>query len=229
MITFDDVCFAYEDRPVLQHITFTLKKGQSLALLGPNGAGKSTLLRILNGLIFPERGRYAFDGETITKAKLRDRSYSKWFHQRVGYVWQDAVVQLFCATVEEELAFGPEQMGLADADVHHRVDDALAYCRIEHLRTRPPYTLSGGEKKRVAIASILTMNPAVWTFDEPEAALDEDGLAWLAAFLTDLRVAGKTLVFATHDRAFAGRFADATLMFDATHHATYSAITSEMI
>lgn len=229
MITFDDACFSYENVPVLQHITFTLKEGRALALLGPNGAGKSTLLRMMNGLIFPERGRYAFDGTDITTEKLRDRRYSKWFHQRVGYVWQNPAVQLFCATVEEELAFGPEQMGLADKEIQRRVSDAFAYCQIEHLRERTPYTLSGGEKKRVAIASILTMNPAVWTFDEPEAALDADGLAWLSAFFTDLRGAGKTLVFATHDRAFAGRFADATLMFDATHHATYSAITSEMI
>ena len=229
MITFDDVSFAYDDAQILHHLSFTLEKGRTLALLGPNGAGKSTLLRMMNGLIFPEVGRYLFDGTAITAQVMRDRRYSKWFHQRVGYVWQDVAAQLFCATVEEELAFGPEQMGLSADDVRRRVVDAIDCCGLGKLRTRTPYTLSGGEKKRVAIACILTMNPAVWTFAEPMAALDGAGLPWFSSFLAALREAGKTIVFSTHDRAFAERFADDVLVFDAAHTATYSAIASKMI
>ena len=160
MIQLDDVCFAYDDRPILSHLTETIEPGQAVLLSGPNGSGKSTLLRLLNGLIFPQQGTYTFDGTVITAGKMRDHAYSKWFHQRV--------------------------------------DDAVELLGLTRLASRPPYTLSGGEKKRTAIASILTMNPQVWTMDEPESYLDADGLAWLSDFLPSLKAAGKTLIIATH-------------------------------
>ena len=196
MIQLDDVCFAYDDRPILSHLTETIEPGQAVLLSGPNGSGKSTLLRLLNGLIFPQQGTYSFDGTIITAGKMRDHAYSKWFHQRVGYVWQNPDSQLFCSSVREELAFGPVQMGLKPADIRQRVDDALELLGLTRLASRPPYTLSGGEKKRTAIASILTMNPQVWTMDEPESYLDADGLAWLEDFLPSLKAAGKTLIIA---------------------------------
>ena len=129
---------------------------------------------------------------------MRDHAYSKWFHQRLGYVWQNPDSPLFCSSVREELAFGPVQMGLKPEEIHQRVDDALELLGLTRLASRPPYTLSGGEKKRTAIASILTMNPQVWTMDEPESYLDADGLAWLSDFLPSLKAAGKTLIIATH-------------------------------
>lgn len=198
MIQLDDVCFAYDDRPILSHLTETIEPGQAVLLSGPNGSGKSTLLRLLNGLIFPQQGTYSFDGTVITAGKMRDHAYSKWFHQRVGYVWQNPDSQLFCSSVREELAFCPVQMGLNPADIRQRVDDALELLGLTRLASRPPYTLSGGEKKRTAIASILTMNPQVWTMDEPESYLDADGLAWLEDFLPSLKAAGKTLIIASH-------------------------------
>ena len=198
MIQLDDVCFAYDDRPILSHLTETIEPGQAVLLSGPNGSGKSTLLRLLNGLIFPQQGTYTFDGTVITAGKMRDHAYSKWFHQRLGYVWQNPDSQLFCSSVREELAFGPIQMGLKPEEIHQRVDDALELLGLTRLASRPPYTLSGGEKKRTAIASILTMNPQVWTMDEPESYLDADGLAWLEDFLPSLKAAGKTLIIATH-------------------------------
>ena len=97
MIQLDDVCFAYDDRPILSHLTETIEPGQAVLLSGPNGSGKSTLLRLLNGLIFPQQGTYSFDGTVITAGKMRDHAYSKWFHQRVGYVWQNPDSQLFAA------------------------------------------------------------------------------------------------------------------------------------
>lgn len=198
MIQLDDVCFAYDDKPILSHLTETIEPGQAVLLSGPNGSGKSTLLRLLNGLLFPQQGTYTFEGTVITASKMRDHAYSKWFHQRVGYVWQNPDSQLFCSSVREELAFGPVQMGLKPAEVRQRVDDALSLLGLDRLASRPPYTLSGGEKKRTAIASILTMNPQVWTMDEPESYLDADGLAWLGDFLPSLKEAGKTLIIATH-------------------------------
>ena len=198
MIILDDVCFAYDDRPILSHLTKTIEPGQAVLLTGPNGAGKSTLLRLLNGLIFPQQGTYTFDGTVITAAKMRDHKYSKWLHQRIGYIWQHPDSQLFCSSVREELAFGPVQMGLPADEIKKRVDDAMDLLGLTKLSERAPYSLSGGEKKRTAIASILAMNPQIWTMDEPESYLDADGLAWLEDFLPSLKKAGKTLIIATH-------------------------------
>ncbi len=199
MIRFEDVCYAYDGVPVLRHVDFRLEKGEAVAITGPNGAGKSTLLRMINGLIYPELGRYCYEGEEITAAKMREHRYSKWFHQQVGYLWQNPDSQLFCGSVEEELAFGPEQMGLTSREVHTRVEDALSLLGIEKLRKRAPFTLSGGEKKKVAIASVLTMNPSVWTFDEPLSSLDEESRKWLLEFLMALKAAGKTIMISTHE------------------------------
>ena len=129
---------------------------------------------------------------------MRDHRYSKWFHQRIGYIWQHPDSQLFCSSVREELAFGPVQMGLPSEEVKKRVDDAMDLLGLTKLADRAPYSLSGGEKKRTAMASILTMNPQIWTMDEPESYLDADGLAWLEDFLPSLKAAGKTLIVATH-------------------------------
>ncbi|SFT52803.1 cobalt/nickel transport system ATP-binding protein [Selenomonas sp. GACV-9] len=216
MIHFDDVCYAYDGEPVLRHASFTIKKGETVVLRGPNGAGKSTLLRMLNGLIYPELGTYHFCDTKITADKMRDHCYSKWFHQQMGFVWQNPDAQLFCASVAEELAFGPEQMGLAPDEIACRVDDALELLGLARLRGRAPYTLSGGEKKKTAIASILTMNPSVWTFDEPLSALDEKAQAWLREFLQALKDAGKTLIIATHDASLS-TLADRMLTIHADH------------
>ena len=214
MIQLDDVCFAYDDKPILSHITETIEPGQAVLLSGPNGSGKSTLLRLLNGLIFSQQGTYTFAGTVITAGKMRDHAYSKWFHQRLGYVWQNPDSQLFCSSVREELAFGPVQMGLKAKEICQRVDDALELLGLTQLAARPPYTLSGGEKKRTAIASILTMNPQVWTMDEPESYLDADGLAWLSEFLPSLKAAGKTLIIASHHANRLGELIDKEIFLE---------------
>ena len=220
MIRFEDVCYAYEGTPVLRHASFTVARGEAVALTGPNGAGKSTLLRMLNGLIYPELGRYLFEGTEITAQKMREHRYGKWFHQKIGFIWQNPDIQLFCGSVAEELAFGPEQMGLPPAEISQRVEDALALLEIGHLRERAPYTLSGGEKKKTAIASILTMNPALWTLDEPLSALDEKGQLWLIDFLQSLKKAGKTLIFSTHDGQLTKMLADKEIHIDGEHNMT---------
>ena len=217
MIALEDVCCAFDHEPVLRHISFTIKKGEAVLLTGPNGSGKTTLLRLLNGLVFPEIGTYTFEGTGITAKKMREHRYSKYFHQRVGYVWQNPDAQLFCASVEEELAFGPLQMGLPEEAVHQRVEDALAYFSLAKLRDKAPYFLSGGEKKRTALASIFTMNPLVWTLDEPENFLDEESQAWLTDFLQALKAAGKTIIMTSHHPDIVGRIADRELRLTAEH------------
>lgn len=208
IIELKDLCFAYEQTPVLRHIDLSVAPGECVVLMGDNGSGKSTLLRVLCGLQFAQRGSYLLGGQEVSEDTMRDVRFSKSLHQRVGFVFQDSDSQLFCASVADEIAFGPQQMGLSQQEVERRVDDVCQLLEIDHLRTRAPYTLSGGEKKRVAIACVLSMNPDVYCFDEPLAGLDAKSRSWLLGLLKHLKTAGKTLVIATHDQSLADEVAD---------------------
>ena len=117
MIELQNVSYAYEGSTALDGIDFKIEKGESVCLLGPNGSGKSTLLKLINGLIFASSGSYLFDGEEITQKKLKDVKFSKHFHQRLGFVFQDSEAQLFCSNVYDEIAFGPRQMGMDEETV----------------------------------------------------------------------------------------------------------------
>ncbi|HQE70381.1 MAG TPA: ABC transporter ATP-binding protein [Atopobiaceae bacterium] len=208
LIAFDGFCFAYDEEPTLRHITLRIDAGDSVVLMGDNGSGKSTLLKAVCGLIHPQQGSYRFDGAIVDETSMRDTIFSKRLHARVGFIFQDSDAQLFCASVVDEIAFGPRQMGLSDEEVARRVDDALALLGIEGLRMRAPWTLSGGEKKRVAIACVLSMNPDVYCFDEPLSGLDAKARDRLMGFLRQLKAAGKTLIIATHDQSLADEVAD---------------------
>lgn len=208
LISFDGFCFAYDDEPVLRHITLSVDTGACVVLMGDNGSGKSTLLKAICGLVHPQQGSYRFDGMLVDETSMRDAIFAKRLHARVGFIFQDSDAQLFCASVEDEIAFGPRQMGLSDEEIARRVGDTLALLGIEGLRTRAPWTLSGGEKKRVAIACVLSMNPDVYCFDEPLSGLDAKTRDWLLGFLKQLKAAGKTLIIATHDQSLADEVAD---------------------
>ena len=217
MIEFQDVCYAYGDEPILRYATFLISKGAVVSLEGPNGAGKSTLLKMLNGLIFPAEGSYFFSGKEINQKTMQENRFAKWYHQRVGFVWQNPDVQLFCSSVEEEIAFGPLQMGFQEMEIKARVETVLDLLDLTRLRYKAPYYLSGGEKKKVAIASIMVMNPSVWTLDEPFASLDEKTQKWLVGFLQELKRAGKTIILATHDREYSRSIADFSLRINEQH------------
>lgn len=208
LIVLEDFCFAYDDTPTLRHINLEIRAGDSAVLMGDNGSGKSTLLRVLCGLVFAQRGSYRFDCQEVSERTMRDAAFAKRLHQRVGFIFQDSDAQLFCASVEDEIAFGPRQMGLPETEVARRVEDVLALLNISHLRMRAPFALSGGEKKRVAIACVLSMNPDVLCLDEPLAGLDAKTRVWLVDFLKQLKTTGKTLVIATHDQSLADEVAD---------------------
>ena len=210
MIELNDISFSYYQDDVLNHYSLNIKEGESIAICGDNGSGKSTLLKLINGLIFPKTGYYKFDGVEITEKQMEISEYSKEFHQRIGFVWQNPDTQLFCSSVEEELAFGPVQMGLPEDEIHKRVNDTLELLDLTKLRNRPPYYLSGGEKKKTAIASILTMNPSVWTLDEPLSSLDKKTREWLIEFLQALKKAGKTIIFSSHESSLVEVLADRT-------------------
>lgn len=218
-IELTDVCFAYEEGVALQGITFSLEQGQTLVLEGPNGCGKSTLLSVLNALSFPQRGRYLFEGKEISARTMKDQRFARWFHQRMGYVFQSSDIQLFCGSVQEEIAFGPLQMGLSEEEVRRRCDDVMELFDLTRLKSRAPYHLSGGEKKKTALACVLVMNPRVLVLDEPLAGLDEETQEWLLSFLLSLKESGRTMVIATHNRKFADRIADRSLRFHADHTA----------
>ena len=211
IIELKNIFYAYDENFVLRDVNLRVEKGETVALCGANGAGKSTLLKIINGLIFPVRGVYEFEGVEINEKILSSSKFSKNFHQKIGFVWQNSDVQLFCSSVEEEISFGPEQMGLPESEIKKRLEDALEFFGLKNLRHRAPYTLSGGEKKKTALASVLTMNPAVWTLDEPLSALDEKTKEILTNFLLELKKAGKTIIFSSHDSNFIKKIADTQL------------------
>ncbi len=212
MIELNDISYSYYQDDVLSHFSLNIKEGESVAICGDNGSGKSTLLKIINGLIFPQNGYYKFDGVDITEKQMEIAEYSKQFHQKIGFVWQNPDTQLFCSSVEEELAFGPIQMGLPEDEIQKRVNDTLELLGLTKLKNRPPYYLSGGEKKKTAIASILTMNPSVWTLDEPLSSLDKKTREWLIEFLQALKKAGKTIVFSSHENNLVEILADKTII-----------------
>lgn len=202
IISFDDVGFSYDDAPVLAGVSFKVHAGEIVALVGPNGCGKTTVMRIINGLEFAQAGEYRFEGTRIDRSALADEVAAKRFHQRVGYVFQDADAQLFCSSVAEEVAFGPAQMGLGPDEVERRVADACRIFGVEGLLDRAPYRLSGGQKKRVALAAVVSMNPDVLVLDEPTNGLDVASEQTVTEFLRAFAAAGKTVIVATHYRDF---------------------------
>jgi len=200
IIRLENICYHYHDTiSALADISLEIKGGERFAIIGANGTGKTTLLQIINGLIFPDSGRLFFKGNEVLKQTLKDRGFLRFFRQSVGYVFQDSDVQLFCPTVLDELLYGPLQLEISEKEAMDRAFEIMKMLKIEHLKERPTYMLSGGEKKKVAIGSILTMNPEVLLLDEPTNGLDPKTQCFLVELMLALNEAGKTLVLATHD------------------------------
>ncbi len=214
----DNVSYAYEDgTPGLHDISLSLQPGESLAILGSNGSGKSTLLKILDGLYFPAAGVVTAFGQPLTEEALRDDAVNFAFRKRVGLVFQDSDVQLFSPSVWDEVAFAPLQLGLDRAAVIERTRQAMQALDIVALSERAPHRLSGGEKKRVALASVLSQSPEVWLLDEPTAGLDPRTAAWLTRFINTQVQEGHSLVIATHDLELVRRTAGRVLLLGEDH------------
>ncbi len=194
----DDVRFDYRGQVALDGVSLTIREGEHVALLGANGCGKSTLLKLLDGLLAPTGGTLRVFGEEVATL-AGDEEAGHVFHRRVGLVFQDPDVQLFSATVGDDVAFGPLQLGWPLVEVRHAVESALGQMEILHLRDRAPFELSGGEKKRAAIASVLSLSPDVVLLDEPTASLDPRTKWLLVNLIQDLGNQGKTIVTATHE------------------------------
>jgi cobalt/nickel transport system ATP-binding protein len=214
----EGVCLDYRSGiRALDSIRLTINPGEQVAVVGANGSGKSTLLKIIDGLAFPTSGSVKAFGAPLTEDALEDLAFRREFRSRVGFVFQEADVQLFCSNARDELAFGPLQLGLDEAEVERRVNDVATQLRIDKLLDRPPYSLSGGEKKRLAIGSVLTMESRVLLLDEPSSGLDPRSQVWLLGVLETWKKEGRTAVIATHDLSAAAESADRMVVLSEDH------------
>lgn len=203
-LQFDNVHYTYPDgHEALRGITFRITHGERVALVGVNGAGKSTLLLHTNGLLLPTQGRISVGGIEITRKTLPR------IRQTVGLVFQEADTQLFMPTVEEDVAFGPANMGLTPDEIERRVAAALEAVGASHLRKKSPYRLSGGQKRSVAIATVLSMEPAVLVLDEPTSDLDPRARRQTIELL---RRFDHTMLVATHDLEMAAELCPRTII-----------------
>jgi cobalt/nickel transport system ATP-binding protein len=198
IITLRNIGFSYFGKiPALRNINISVKKGEMFSVIGLNGSGKSTLLHLINALLFPDSGEILYKGMSVTEESLKGETGMQ-LRGTMGYIFQNPDIQLFCPTVFDELLFGPLQLGLPTETAHERANQTLSYLGIEYLKDRSVTMLSGGEKKKVAIASVLTMNPDILLVDEPLASLDPKTQTFFTELLIELNRAGKTIIFTTH-------------------------------
>jgi len=209
-----NISFAYDGIPALRGLSLVIEQGERIALLGANGCGKSTLLRILDGLCFPAQGSVRFSGDALEPAALERQDFALSFRRRVALVFQNPDVQLFNPTVFDEVAYGPLQLRWPRDQVIQRVDETLTLLGISALRDRPPYRLSGGEKKKVALASVLVLDPEVLLLDEPTSTLDPRSQSQLVDLIQAWKGSAKTVITATHQLDIVEDIADRVVVLD---------------
>ncbi len=212
IFTARNVSFNYNDVAALKDISLTIKN-QRVAILGANGSGKSTFLRLLDALYFPDGGTITAFGENLTEEAFQDDEFAFAFRRRVAFVFQNPDVQLFNPTVFDEVAFAPLQLRWTKDEIRQRVNEILETMEIAHLKDRSPHRLSGGEKKRVALASVLILDPEVLLLDEPTAALDPKSQSKVVDFLYEWSGGVKTVITATHDLDIVADIADYCFVF----------------
>jgi cobalt/nickel transport system ATP-binding protein len=196
----ENVSYKYaDDITALDGITLDIPGNSIFTIAGTNGCGKTTLLYILNGLIFPSGGKVFYKNITFDEKIFSGAEFVRNFRSSNGLIFQDSDAQLFCSNVYEELAFGPKQLGIEKTEIATRVESTAELLGITPLLKRSVSKLSGGEKKKVAIASVLTLNPEVLLMDEPTAGLDPKSQGVLIDIIFELTEAGKTMIISTHD------------------------------
>jgi len=198
MLTFDHISYAYggAGRRALDDVSLEVAPGELVAVLGANGSGKSTLARLANGILLPEQGAVSVAG-----IDTRDSERTREVRERVAIVFQRPDDQIVATSVEDDVAFGPENLGLPRDEIRRRVDAALAAVGLDGLEHREPHTLSGGQKQRLAIAGALAMQPSYVVFDEPTSMLDPAGRLEVLGIIEALRAEGRGVVHITHELA----------------------------
>jgi cobalt/nickel transport system ATP-binding protein len=225
-----NLTFAYPGHePCLREVSFDVRQGERLALIGANGSGKSTLLHLLDGLYFADAGSVTVMGETLTEELVETPPFGPRFRKEVGFVFANSDAQLFCATVEQELAFAPLQLRWPREQIDRRIIETLELLEITHLRDRTPQALSSGEKKRVALASVLVVGPSVLLLDEPTAGLDPRSQSILLEILLSLHEAGMTIITATHELALLDHIADRAIVLGEDHRIAAAASVHDIL
>jgi cobalt transport protein ATP-binding subunit len=199
-----DLWFWYddEDAPVLRGLDLAAQRGEFLVLVGANGSGKTTLTKHFNGLLRPRRGRVRVAGQDAAGRSVGELA------RHVGYLFQNPEQQIFSPTVREEVAFGPQNLGLSSAEVEAQVEDALERFRLADVAGSPPAILSYGLRRRVTLASLAAMDPPVLVLDEPTVGLDAPGLEETFDWLAELHAKGRTIVLVTHDMSLTAEYAN---------------------
>ncbi len=213
IIEISNLCFSYEDgSPALNNVSMSIKQGKTTAILGGNGAGKSTLFLNLNGVLTPKSGRVLFGGKEVKYGK----SEVTEIRRRIGIVFQDPDDQLFSSSVVKDISFGLMKLGLPEDEIRKRVDLVVKQTGIEGIVGKPTHALSFGQKKRVAIAGILVMEPSVIILDEPTAGLDPQGVSEILSLLDEIKLKlGITIIISTHDIDLVPLYCDEVYVLDA--------------
>jgi cobalt/nickel transport system ATP-binding protein len=207
------ISYSYADKfPALESVSLEVKRGEKVALLGANGSGKSTLLMVLAGLIFPKVGSASFSGKELVEDSFQDNKFRALFRSKVGIVFQNSDIQLFNSNVGDEILFGLMQLGLPKDIMAARLEKYLALMDIVHLRDRHPQHLSVGEKKRVAIASVLAMEPEIVLLDEPSSGLDPRTTRKLIDTIMEIEAKGRTIIVSTQDTHIIHEVADRVIV-----------------
>ncbi len=229
IITLKNIDYSYYGKiPALKNINLSVKKGELFSIIGLNGSGKSTLLHIINALVFPDSGEFLFQGNPVTEKSLKNET-GMHLRQSMGYIFQNPDIQLFCPTVFDELLFGPLQLSIPLDVAQERAEQTLTYLGLGYLKERSVYMLSGGEKKKVAIASVLTMNPDVLLVDEPIASLDPKTQSFFIELLIELNRAGKTIIFTTHHLDLIDHLQPRVAVISEDHTILKTGATSEIL
>ncbi len=211
------VDYAYDGQfTALRGVDLQVAPGERLAIVGTNGCGKSSLIHILDGLLFPDRGEVWAFGQPLTEKKLEDVSFTCFFRRRVGLLFQNPDVQLFCPTVLDEISFGPLQL-CSRSEALERTREIMEMLGLSKISHRSPQRLSGGEKKKVALGSMLALNPEVLLLDEPTGGLDPRTQVWLMELLHELHGMGKTIITSTHDLSILEEISDRALVMEENH------------
>jgi cobalt/nickel transport system ATP-binding protein len=215
--------------PALRGIDLSVNAGEKIAIIGANGTGKSTLLTLLDGLVFPDSGIIKAFGKELSENTFFDEEFSRLFRSKVGFVFQNPDIQLFCPTVREDIMFGPLQLGVSHSEIKKRLSAIAESLDIKELLGRAPHQLSIGEKRKAALAGVLIMEPDVIMLDEPTAGLDPMTTRHIIDMILDLNLSGKTIITATHDMQIIGEISDMVYVFDKTKKIVKSASPADIL